>query len=169
MAGDAVNSASVAGNMMYIWAGNNTYALDASNGNATWSYTTESPVTAVTVDGGFTYVGYNVEKVGNVDCLNSSAGVKIWNYTTEHGHEVTRIVVSDDVIYAITADVLTKPIHIPGSIIYALEPTAVSPTLPLPVIAAVMGIVILAVVFLVCWVRLKGTKGSPPGTATKQP
>jgi outer membrane protein assembly factor BamB len=164
-AGDAVNSVSVAGNKLYIWAGNNTYALDASSGNATWNYTTESPVAAVTVDGGFTYIGYNVENVGNVDCLNSSTGVKIWNYTAEHGHEITRIVVSDDVIYAITADVLTKPIHIPGSIIYALEPTAVSQTLPLPVIAAVMVIVILAVVFLVCWVRLKD-KGSPPAMAT---
>jgi outer membrane protein assembly factor BamB len=122
-------------------------------------------VATVTVDGGFTYIGYNVENVGNVDCLNSSTGVKIWNYTAGHGHEVTRIVVSDDVIYAITADVLTKPIHIPGSIIYALGSTAVSQTLPLPVIAATMGIVILAVVFLVCWVRLKG-KGSPPAMAT---
>lgn len=159
-AGDVVNSASVAGNIMYIWAGNNTYALDASNGNATWSYTTESPVVAATVDGGFTYMGYNVEKVGNVDCLNSSTGVKIWNYTTKHGHEVTRIVVSDDIIYAITADVLTKPIHIPGSIIYALEPTAVTPPLPLTVIVVVMDVVILAVAFLVYRVRLKEAKTS---------
>jgi len=168
-AGDDINSDSFAGNIMYIWTGNNTYALDASNGNAIWNYTTESPVVAATVDAGFTYIGYNVEKVGNVDCLNSSTGVKIWNYTTKHGHEVTRIVVSGDIIYAITADVLTKPIHIPGSIIYALETTAVSPPLPLPVIVAVMGIVILAVAFLVYWVRLKGTKGSPPATATTQP
>jgi outer membrane protein assembly factor BamB len=168
-AGAAVNSAIVAGNTCYIWAGNNTYALDASNGNALWSYTTESPVVAVTVDGGYIYIGYNVEEVGNVDCLDSSTGVKMWKYTTENGHEVTRIVVSGDIIYAITADVLTKPIHIPGSIIYALEPTAVSPPLPLPVIVAVIGIVILAVAFLVYWVRLKGAKGSPAATATTQP
>jgi outer membrane protein assembly factor BamB len=78
-AGATVNSAIVAGNTFYIWAGNNTYALDASNGNALWSYTTESPVVAVTVDGGYIYIGYNVEDIGNVDCLDSSTGVKIWN------------------------------------------------------------------------------------------
>jgi ABC-type bacteriocin/lantibiotic exporter with double-glycine peptidase domain len=105
-------------------------------------------------------MGYNVEKVGDVDCINSSTGLKIWNYTTKYGDEVTNIVVSGGIIYAITADVLTKPIDIPGSMIYALEPTAVSPPLSLPAIVAVIFIVILAVAIFLYWIRLE-RKGLP--------
>jgi outer membrane protein assembly factor BamB len=166
--GDTVSSSIIVGNTLYIGAGNVTYALDASKGTNMWNYTAESPVDALTVDDAYIYIGYNVDNIGNVCCLNSLTGARIWNYTTERGHAVTRIVVSGGIVYAVTADVLTKPIHIPGSIIYALEPTIVAPPLPLTVIVVVMDIVILAVAFLVYRLKLKNrTASSLPATSLR--
>jgi outer membrane protein assembly factor BamB len=163
--GDTVSSSIIAGNTLYIGAGNVTYALGASNGNKIWNYTTESPVDALTVDDGYVYIGYNVDNIGNVCCLNSSIGMRIWNYTTEHGHAVTRIIVSGDKVYAVTANVLTEPIHIPGSIIYALKPTAIAPPLPLTVIVVIMDIVILAVAFLAYRLKIKKRAEKSPASS----
>ena len=78
---------------------------------------------------------------------------------------MARIVISDNKVYVISNEVLDNPIHIPDSIIYALEPTAVTPPMPLPVTVAVMDIAILAAAFLVYWLRVKRSHA----TATAQP
>jgi outer membrane protein assembly factor BamB len=174
-AGDSVNTAIIAGNTFYIGAENTLYALDAANGTKIWNFTTESPVVPAAGTGGYVYVGSSANNKNEIYCLDASSGSIIWNYTSKctYGNVlcdalVYRIVVSGGIVYVIFNQVVSNPYsHIPNSIIYVLEPTAVTPPLPLTVIVVVMDVMILAVAFLVYRVRLKGVKTSPATSPTK--
>jgi outer membrane protein assembly factor BamB len=79
--GGAVDSPTVAGGMVYVGSyDHKIYALNASNGNPLWNYTTGGAVaSSPAVAGGVVFVGsYD----GNVYALNASNGNLIWNYRT---------------------------------------------------------------------------------------
>jgi outer membrane protein assembly factor BamB len=59
------------------------YALNATNGDKLWNYTTESSVdSSPAVVGGVVYIG---SEDGNVYALNAANGVQLWSYPTSGG------------------------------------------------------------------------------------
>lgn len=75
-----VSSPAAVGGMVYVGAeDDNVYALNATNGNQIWIYTTGGVYSSPAVVGGVVYVG---SEDGNFYALNATDGTQLWNHNT---------------------------------------------------------------------------------------
>jgi outer membrane protein assembly factor BamB len=83
----------VTGSIVYIGAGNKTYALDAATGDEKWAFTDQYSVGTPLFFNPYVYVTSGA----NVYCLDASTGVVKWTYTIES--EATSPIIADGNVY----------------------------------------------------------------------
>ena len=95
--GSQVGSPVVVGGLIYVGSyDRKIYALDASNGDLVWNFTTGGPVySSAAVDDGIVYIG---SRDHNIYALDALTGNMIWNYTTG-GYVDSSPAVANGIVY----------------------------------------------------------------------